>query len=111
MGGYNKKTQKWGVQRWSKNENKEFFNGYYGDEERAAHASDTLARKLMTSGEHNLKLNFPDDHAETYPEKKNTASKYTGVFYIKNTSKWLAQRWSNSEKKRVYNRCYDDIET
>merc|ERR1712098_928916 len=65
---YTKKTQTWGVQRWSKNENKQFFNGYYDDEETAAHASDTLARKLMKGGENNLKLNFPDDKAETHPE-------------------------------------------
>merc|ERR1712098_118611 len=80
-------------------------------QETAAHASDTLARKLMKSGENNLKLNFPDDHAETHPEKKNTTSKYFGVFYIKKTSKWCAQRRSKSESKHVYIGCYDDEET
>ena len=45
------------------------FNGYYDDEKTAARASDTLARKLMKSGEQTLKLNFPEDDTEVYPEK------------------------------------------
>merc|ERR1712098_199182 len=44
-------------------------NGRYDDEETAARASDTLARKLMKSGDQTLKLNCPDDHTEVYPEK------------------------------------------
>ena len=60
-------TSNWKAQRWSKN--KTLFNGRYDDEETAARASDTLARKLMKSGEQTLKLNFPDDDTEVYPEQ------------------------------------------
>merc|ERR1712098_745105 len=65
---FNKKESNWRVQRWSKN--KWFYNGHYDDEETAAHASDTLARKLMKNGERNHILNFPEDDTEVYPEKK-----------------------------------------
>ena len=44
-------------------------NGTYENEETAANASDTLARKLMKTGEQNHKLNFPEDETEVYPEK------------------------------------------
>jgi hypothetical protein len=44
---------------------------YFKDEETAAHATDTLARKLMANGEKNHKLNFPDDNTEVYAEKVN----------------------------------------
>ena len=43
-------------------------NGRYESEETAAHASDTLARKLMTNGEQGHKLNFPNDDTEVFPE-------------------------------------------
>jgi len=108
---YKKEYSKWGAQRWNTNEKKNAYNGYYVDEETAAHASDTLARKLMENGEQKLKLNFPDNHTEVYPEKKNITSKYFGVFYIKNKSKWGAQRWSTVEKKNAYNGYYDNEET
>ena len=49
------------------------FNGYYDDEETAARASDTLARKLMKSGEQNHKLNFPEDDTEVYPQEVTLA--------------------------------------
>ena len=65
---FDKKESKWKVQRWSKSENK-LYNGHYDDEETAARASDTLARKLMKNGEQTLKLNFPEDDTEVYPEK------------------------------------------
>merc|ERR1712098_778689 len=51
---FNRTKSKWGVQRQSNN--KTLFNGRYDDEETAARASDTLARKLMKSGEQTLKL-------------------------------------------------------
>ena len=60
---------KWITQRWSKSENKTLFNGCYDDEETAARASDTLARKLMKNDGQTLKLNFPEDDTEVYPEK------------------------------------------
>merc|ERR1712096_297876 len=66
---YNKAHKKWGAQRQSKNEKKTVYNGFFKDEETAAHASDTLARQLMESGKQNHKLNFPDDRTEVYPEK------------------------------------------
>ena len=59
----------WGVRRWSAYQNKLFYNGCYDDEETAAHASDTLARKLMENGEQKLKLNFPDDYTEVYADE------------------------------------------
>merc|ERR1712098_46123 len=58
------------VQRWSKNEYKMVHNGCYDDEETAAHASDTLARKLMENGELNHKLNFPDTTLNCTPKIK-----------------------------------------
>jgi len=107
---YNKNKPKWYVQRWSKYESKNVFGGCYDNEKTAAHASDTLARKLMKNGEQNHKLNFPEDHTEVYPEKEKE-SKYIGVSYNKKTSKWLAQRWSKDEKRVVSNGSYDDEET
>merc|ERR1712098_269366 len=63
---YDKAKSKWKVQRRNKNEYNMDYNGYYDDEETAAHASDTLARKLVENGEQNHKLNFPDDNTEVY---------------------------------------------
>ena len=65
---YNKLAELWLVQRWSKSEVRVVYNGYYKNEETAAHASDTLARKLMDNGKQNPKLNFPEDHTEVFPE-------------------------------------------
>jgi len=119
---FDRNNSKWKVQRWSTNDNKRVHNGYYDDEETAAHASDNLARKLVKNGEQKLKLNFPDDHTEAFPEKmyryprmktceKNTISKYIGVSYKKENSKWYVQRWSQNDNKRVSNGCYSDKET
>ena len=66
---FNKKESKWKVQRWSRSENKTLYNGCYDDEETAARASDTLARKLMKNGEQTLKLNFPEDDTDVYPQE------------------------------------------
>merc|ERR1712098_773462 len=63
----------WSARRWRKKEKKMVYNGYYKDEETAAHESDTLARKLMANGEHQ-NLNFPDDDTEVYPEEIQTSS-------------------------------------
>merc|ERR1712058_67044 len=100
-----------GTLRRSKKENKTLYNGNYDDEETAAHASDTLARKLMKNGEQDHKLNFPDDDTEVYPEKKKTSSKFIGVSFNKNESKWETKRWSKSENKTLFNGRYDDEET
>jgi hypothetical protein len=43
-------NSKWRARRRSKNEKKLLHNGYYDDEETAARASDTLARKLLHKG-------------------------------------------------------------
>merc|ERR1712098_972045 len=61
---YNDRASKWQAQRYSKAWNKVVYNGSYKDEQTAAHASDTLARKLMRNGERNHRLNFPDDDTE-----------------------------------------------
>merc|ERR1712098_328586 len=67
---YHKYLLKWKAYRWSKNEKKVAGNGLYKDEETAARASDTVARKLMKNGERKLRLNFPDEHTEVYPENQ-----------------------------------------
>merc|ERR1712098_944913 len=67
---YNNRDARWCACRYSKNEKKNFHNGRYKDEETAAHASDTLARKLIANGEKGHQLNFPDDGTEVYPEKE-----------------------------------------
>merc|ERR1712098_695909 len=101
-------NEKWHVKRRSKNEKKMVYYGSYDNEETAAHASDTLARKLMKNGEQGHKLNFPDDHIEVHPEKIQT-SEYIGVMY--NISKWYAQRWSKNEMKTVHYGSYENEET
>merc|ERR1712098_141827 len=94
---FNKKELKWMAHRWSRSENKMLFNGHYDDEETAARASDTLARKLMKNGEQSLKLNFPEDDTE----EKKTSSKFIGVSFYRTRSKWETQRWSKSEYKML----------
>merc|ERR1712098_387217 len=106
---YNESRAKWYVQRRSKTDKKMVFNGTYKDAETAAHASDTLARKLMENGAQNLKLNFPEDHAEVFP-KKNKASKHIGVYYNGSQKTWYVQRWSKNEQKVASNGNYDDEE-
>merc|ERR1712034_186293 len=64
---YNATLKLWIAQRWSKTEKKIYSNGYYKNEETAAHASDTLGMELMLNCGKNLKLNFPDK-AELRPE-------------------------------------------
>merc|ERR1712098_942322 len=66
---YDEKSSKWAVTRWSKNASKTVHNGFHKNEETAANASDTLARKLTANGEENHKLNFLADEAELHPEK------------------------------------------
>merc|ERR1712098_369116 len=102
-------NSKWCVERRSKNEKKSVCYGSYRNEETAAHASDTLARKLMTKGEQGHKLNFPDDHTEVQPEEKKNTSEYIGVRY--QNLKWRVERWSKNEKKTIYYGSYDNEET
>merc|ERR1712098_911355 len=123
---YHKHDSKWSARRWSKNENKMINNGCYRIEKTAAHASDTLARKLMENSERDHKLNFPDDRTEVHSEKKQITSKYIGVSYMKRDRKknrvsrmiprkivrkcWFVQRRSKRESKMVRNGCYDNEE-
>jgi len=86
------------------------YNGFFNDEHTAAHASDTLARKLMVNGEETHRLNFPDDSTEVYPAKKTASSKYFGVSYLETSKRWIAQRWSKTEKK-IFNATCKDEET
>ena len=65
---YNELRERWCAHRWSKNEKKTVFNGTYKDEETAALASDTLAKKFIANGEKGHKLNFPNDHTEVHSE-------------------------------------------
>ena len=64
---FHKTHLNWRAIRWSKIDYTMTYSGPYKNEETAAHASDTLARKLMTNGEYGHKLNFPDDYTEVYP--------------------------------------------
>merc|ERR1712098_264507 len=98
-----------GVQRWSKDKKTMVSNGCYDDEETAALASDTLARKLMKNGEQKLTLNFPDENTEVYAEEKS--SEFIGVTYHEKNSKWRAQRWSKEKKTMVTNGYFDDEKT
>ena len=60
---------KWRAQRRSKLHNRLIQNERYEDDETAARASDTLARKLIANGEQAHKLNFPDDDTEVLSVK------------------------------------------
>ena len=66
---YRKRDSVWRASRRSKNEKRSIWNGTYSDEETAAHASDTLARKLIANGEQAHKLNFLDDDTDVYPKE------------------------------------------
>merc|ERR1712098_460998 len=72
---YDMNTTKWRVQRHSRLEKKRLNNGSYENEETAARASDTLARKLMANGEQAHKLNFPNDDTEVFPDEKARKNK------------------------------------
>merc|ERR1712034_251795 len=85
--------------------------GWYDNEETAAHASDTLARKLLKNGEQDHKLNFPNDKTDVRPDEKTYTSEYIGVSYSKMHSIWRVNRRSKYEKKTVSNGLYDSEET
>merc|ERR1712098_338856 len=94
---YNIKMSKWRAERRSKHKKKNVYNGYYENEETAAHASDTLARKLMSKGEQGHKLNFTDDHTEVHPEEKTKTSQFIGVAHL--NLRWYAQRRSKMRRR------------
>jgi hypothetical protein len=108
---YYQKTSKWRVRRWCTKEKKIFNNGYHEDEETAAHASDTLARKLMAKGEENHKLNFPDENIKVHPDERAKSSSYIGVYYNKKKKTWKTLRWSKILHKDVHNGSYKNEET
>merc|ERR1712098_857224 len=109
---YDINSAKWRVQRHSRLEKKKLNNGSYENEETAARASDTLARKFMANGEQAHILNFPDDDVEVFPEeKKGPQSQFIGVIYDINTTKWRVQRRSKLEKKIICNGRYENEET
>merc|ERR1712098_244462 len=83
---------------------KTVFGGCFNlDEEmKAAHASDTLARKLMKNGEYGHQLNFYHDETEVVVEKRKKMSRCLGVTWDKKQSKWRVERWSKIEKKMIY---------
>merc|ERR1712098_913340 len=110
MGSYCKTKKKWQTRRRSKNEKKLVSYGHFKDEETAARASDTLARKLMENGEQNHKLNFPDENFIQEYQKETNSSKYTGVCYSDSNAGWTAQRWSKQEKKPLHNGTYKNEE-
>merc|ERR1712098_492225 len=97
---------KWSVRRLSKIESKVIHSGYYKDEVTAAHASDTLARKLIANGENGHKLNFSDD-----TEVAHFSSNYIGVSYNTLRATWFARRRSNHKKKMIYNGVYKNEKT
>jgi hypothetical protein len=105
---YNKIDSKWYARRWSKKEKHLFNNGTYKDEDTAALASDTLARKFIANGEKGHKLNFPENEVEVNPEKR---SNYIGVTYEPKTSKWRTRRYSRNEKTVFYNGTYKNEDT
>merc|ERR1712034_2957 len=83
---FQKRDLTWRVHRWSKNEKKTVHNGIFKNEEKAAHASDTLARKLIANGEKGHKLNFPDNNdTEVYAKKR---SNYIGLSYNARKEIW-----------------------
>merc|ERR1712098_852908 len=66
---YDINTTKWRAKRHSTLEKKIINNGSYENEETAARASDTLARKFMANGQQAHKLNFLDDDTEVFPDR------------------------------------------
>merc|ERR1712098_52813 len=106
---YDVKISKWRAQKYSKHEKKMIHFGFYENEERAARASDTLARKLMANGEQAHKLSFPDGDTEVFPEKKSS-SQFIGVSYDVKSRKWRANRYSKLEKKMIHFGFYENEE-
>lgn len=100
---YDEEKLKWRAVRWIKADKKAAYNGYYKDEKTAAHASDTLARKLMENDKQILKLNFPDDNTEVRSARKKF-SEYIGVYFNVNRKRWIVQRWNKTEKKTLQQR-------
>merc|ERR1711964_928080 len=81
-----KSKSKWRVERWSKVQGTNVYNGYFNrDEEmRAAHASDDLARKLKNAGEEGHKLNFSENAADENSKKRDKKRKRTNDFELQN---------------------------
>merc|ERR1712098_305608 len=86
VGVVKKNTSKWQAKRHSKHAKKDLHNGIYDNEEKAARASDTLARKLIANGEKAHKLNFPNDDSEVLPkhQKKRKRTHHEDLGHPKN---------------------------
>jgi hypothetical protein len=100
---YKQTKSKWEAHRWSTNEKKLVYRGYYNNEETAARASDNLARNLMKNGEKGHMLNFPDDDTEVSVDEETVSSIYFGVHRLKRNNPWTARRWSKKKRKMMYN--------
>jgi hypothetical protein len=107
---YDRKSR-WAAKRWSKKEKRNLYNGCHRNEETAAHASDTLARRLIANGEQHLKLNFPDDNTAVYAKPRKNSSKHIGVSYNKARSNTEVKRHSKTEHKDISNGYYRNEET
>ena len=96
------KNSKWHAKRWSKNEEKNFSNGSYDNKETAAHASDTLARKLIANGEKGHKLNFPDDTGVSTEKETVTEDSFVRDIevYISEYQKEKRKRHDNLENSQ-----------
>merc|ERR1712034_232995 len=65
----------------------------------------------MKNGEQGHNLNFPNDSAELFAEKKIKLSQYIGVTYDVKGGKWRSQRRSKHEKKVICKGYYENEET
>ncbi len=72
--------------------------GLYQDEEHAARVYDQNARKLY--GEF-ASLNFPDDIYDVEESLRDRSSKFRGVSWYKNSSKWKASISDNGKMRHI----------
>jgi len=105
---FGKAKEIWNVKRWSKKEKRKIYNGSYKNEDTAAQASDTLARKLIANGEEGHKLNFPDEINDVHAKPRKNSSKFFGVSYNGEKSRWEVQRHSKAEQKKISNGYHRD---
>ena len=56
----------------------------------------------------NLRVCTQDDNMKNQKKRINNTSGYTGVYWHKNTNKWIARITVN--KKHIYLGCYDNLE-
>ena len=91
------------VKKWQASASHVYL-GRYNDEEMAAKAYDTYARKIYGNF---AKLNFPDIHEEVcFVVRQKKTSKYKGVVFDKKTAKWRACAMING-KKYTAGKCFN----